>query len=206
MKLITTTLLLFTASILFSQNHQDKSYLLSRNAPYKKVIHFMPLSLSIGGLEVGFEKPTSTKESIKIDAGIYISENAGALKIKDDNYNNLSGFRTELQYRFYKHANNYKNNYFLAPFLNVKTLTADYSSNLNGIRNNEVRSASAASFGYMVGFHNALMDNVYLDFSVGGGLIIPISGDFHEELSIPFFNPYQRGTILKANFGFSIAL
>jgi len=178
---------------------------------FKSLIHIMPLSLTVGGLEAGFEKPVSPKQSFKIDAGVYLSQNAGALKIKDEGYSDMSGFRTEMQYRFYKRTNNYSNNLFIGPYINIKTMSAKYQGfiyNPNGFPTavNTIHSASSASFGYLMGFRNNVMENIFLDFYFGGGINLPISGNNHEELNIPFFSPYQKGTQLKGGFSVVIAL
>jgi len=181
-----------------------------QSQPFKSLIHIMPLSLTVGGLEAGFEKPISPKQALKIDAGVYLSQNAGALKVKDEGYSDMSGFRTEVQYRFYKRTNNHADNLFIGPYANVKTISAKYQGFMNSggfqVPINTIRTASSASFGYLMGFRNNLMENIFLDFYFGGGINLPVSGNDHEALNIPFFSPYQKGTQLKGGFSVVIAL
>jgi hypothetical protein len=181
------------------------------------MIHFIPLPLFVGGLEMAFEKPTSNKESFYIQMGYYTSKSANPLNIKEEGYSDMNGFKVEFQYRFYKKSNNYKKNMWISPFLNFKTLSSDFETttavssgppNYNTIytTTNENLSASTVSFGYMLGLRRAMSENIYFDFSFGGGLFIPVSGDDHEALSIPVFNPYIKGIQFKGNLGFCIAL
>jgi hypothetical protein len=183
----------------------------TRTSLYKKMIHTNPLSLTVGGFEMGFEKVTQQKESFYIQAGYYLSQAAGSLDVKDDGYSNMNGVRLELQYRFYRKSNNYIKNIFIAPFVNFKTISADfettqYSSSGTRTTIKEKRAATTVSFGYMMGIRKSVFENVYMDFSIGGGVFIPAAGDSHEKVNIPFVNPYQRGVQFKANLGFCLAL
>ena len=95
----------------------DEDLPVTKRSPFKKMVHFNPFALMIGGFELGFEKPTTSKESFLFNFGYYLSEEAGFLDLKDD-YKNMSGVRIDLQYRFYKKTNNYIKNVYFAPFLN----------------------------------------------------------------------------------------
>ena len=184
----------------------------TKNALYKKMIHLNPLALTIGGFEMGYEQATTKNESFFVNAGYYLSAEAGALDLKDD-YSNMSGFRLEAQYRFYRKPNNYIRNVYLAPFANFKTVTADHStylySNFPPYTSTSVvqkYSATTISFGYMLGMRRSVFENIYMDLGIGGGMFIPVSGEYQKELNIPLFSPYQKGVQFKASFGFSIAL
>ena len=185
---------------------------LTKNGLYKKMIHLNPLALTIGGFELGYEKATTKKESFYVNAGYYLSAEAGALDLKDD-YSNMSGFRLEMQYRFYRKQNNYIRNVYLAPFFNFKTVAADHLSYLysntppyTSTKVTQRYSASTASFGYMLGLRKSVFENIYMDLGIGGGVFLPVSGDYHKELNIGLFSPYQKGVQFKASFGFCIAL
>jgi hypothetical protein len=184
----------------------------TKNGLYKKMFHLNPLALTIGGFEMGFERPTTKKESFYVNAGYYLSAEAGALDLKDD-YSNMSGFRIEAQYRFYRKPNNYIRNVYLAPFANFKTVSAEHINytynNLPPYTSTQVvqkYSATTVSFGYMLGMRRSVFENIYMDLGIGGGIFLPVSGDYHNELNIPLFSPYQKGVQFKASFGFSIAL
>ncbi len=189
----------------------------TRNSPFDKMIHFVPLPLFVGGMELGYEKATTHKESFYIQMGYYGSESANALKIKDDGYSNMIGVKLEMQYRFYLKTNNYKKNVWIAPFLNFKTLSAKYDNTISTYMGpptygytyktiSENRSASTVSLGYMMGSRRSIFENIYLDASIGGGIFIPVAGDDHKELNMPLVNPYQRSIQFKANLGICIAL
>lgn len=184
----------------------------TKNGLYKKMIHLNPLALTIGGFEMGYERATTKKESFYINAGYYLSSEAGALDLKDE-YSNMNGFRLEAQYRFYRKPNNYIRNVYLAPFANFKTVSADHLdyiySNVPPYTSTKLiqkHSATTVSFGYMLGMRRSIFENIYMDLGIGGGIFLPVSGDNHQELNIGLFSPYQKGVQFKASFGFSIAL
>ncbi len=184
----------------------------TKNGLYKKMIHLNPLALTIGGFEMGYERVTTKKESFYINAGYYLSAEAGALDLKDE-YSNMNGFRLEAQYRFYRKPNNYIRNVYLAPFANFKTVSADHdryiynsSPPYGSTKVSENYSATTVSFGYMLGMRRSIFENIYMDLGIGGGIFLPVSGDNHKDLNIGLFSPYQKGVQFKASFGFSIAL
>jgi hypothetical protein len=216
-KSISVLFLLFT--FVFSVSAQREVTAVTKNNPYDKMIHFLPLPLFVSGLAIGFEKPTSTKESFYMELGYYSSQNANALDIKDINgdFSDMNGLKFELQYRFYKKSNNYKKNIWISPFLNFKTISASLEETTsvssgpplyytNYITTSDNKSASTISFGYMLGIRRAMMDNVYFDMSFGGGIFIPVAGDDHEYFNIPVFNPYEKAIQFKGSIGFCVAL
>ncbi len=207
--------LLISINSLFSQEGRNLN--LTKTTYYKKMIHFNPLSLFVGGMDMGFEKATTNKESFKIDVAYYLSENAGSLNLGGDNYSDLNGMRIEFQYRFFRKTNNYARNLFIAPFVNFKTISAKYTEtktvssgppNYTYTTTKTVtnQSASTVSFGYILGYRKSIMENIYFDASIGGGLFFPVSGSYHKDLNVPFFAPYQKGANFKASFGLLIAL
>ena len=214
-KLSIVILFVSFAQLGFSQ--EGKNLNLTKTTYYKKMIHFNPLSLFVGGMDLGFEKATTNKESFKIDVGYYLSENAGGLNLGSGDYSDLNGMRIEFQYRFFRKTNNYTRNLFIAPFLNFKTISAKYTEtktvssgppNYTYTTTKTVtnHSASTVSFGYILGYRKSIMENIYFDASIGGGLFLPVSGSNHKELNVPFFAPYQKGAQFKAAFGLLIAL
>lgn len=207
-----SVLLTAFSSILFSAVKLDDQQPVTKNGLYKKMIHLNPLALTIGGFELGFEKPTTKKESFYVNAGYYLSSEAGALDLKDE-FSNMNGFRMEVQYRFYRKPNNYIRNVYLAPFANFKTVSADHDRYLynnsppyGSTKISEKYSATTVSVGYMLGMRKSIFENIYMDLGIGGGVFIPVSGDHHKDLNIPLFSPYQKGVQFKASFGFCIAL
>lgn len=215
MKTITLTLCCFLAFNLQAysfKNLNDEPVVTTKKSPYKKMIHFNPLALTIGGMEIGYESATNNKESFLFNAGFYLSQEAGFLDLKDD-YSNMSGVRLEMQYRFYRKSNNYLRNVFMAPFFNLKTQTADHNEtvyvpgpNPSTIINVTTYSATSVGLGYMLGSRKSIFENIYLDAAIGGGIFFPVSGDHHKELNIGLFSPFQKGVQFKASFGILIAL
>ncbi|MCC6817876.1 MAG: hypothetical protein IT245_03165 [Bacteroidia bacterium] len=212
----TIALFLSFLVVSFSSAHALKSFddepvTTTKKSPYKKMIHFNPLALTIGGLELGYETSVTHKESFIVNVGYYLSQEAGFLDLKDD-YSNMNGFRIEMQYRFYRKNNNYIRNVFLAPFFNLKTQSADHNeivytpSSPSSITKTTTYSASTIGVGYMLGSRKSIFENIYLDAAIGGGVFIPVSGDHHKELNIGLFNPFQKGVQFKASFGILIAL
>lgn len=221
MKALSTVLgLLIATSMALPLSAQKEITPVTRNAPYSKMIHFNPLPLFVGGFEMGFEHATTHKESFYTQLGYYTSEPAGSLVFANGgsgDYEKMNGLRLELQYRFYRKTNNYIKNVFIGPYFNFKTLSANYvetKSIYNGpptytyttTTTTEKRAATTVSVGYMMGIRKSVFENIYMDFSFGGGIYIPVAGDYHKELNIPFVNPYQRGVQFRANLGFCIAL
>ena len=215
-QLTTLKLSLFTAFLCLSASTRAETNVgiptsVTRTSLYKKMIHTNPLALTVGGFEIGFEKETQQKESFYIQAGYYLSQAAGSLQLKNTGYSNMNGIRLELQYRFYRKSNNYVKNIFIAPFFNFKTVSADFEESVYSnpgsiVTIKEKHAATTVSFGYMMGLRKSIFENVYLDFSIGGGVFIPAAGNFHERLNIPFVNPYQKGVQFKANLGLCLAL
>lgn len=190
----------------------DEPVVTTRKSPYKKMVHFNPLALTIGGMEIGYETATTHKESFMVMAGYYLSQEAGFLDLKDD-YSNMSGMRIEMQYRFYRKNNNYIKNVYLAPFLNFKTQTADLNKttyvggmNPTTLVTTTTKSATTVALGYMLGTRKSIFENIYLDAGIGGGIFFPVSGSDHKDLNIGLFSPFQKGVQFKANFGLLIAL
>lgn len=210
---------LFLILLAFSSQAQREYTAVTKNTTYDKMIHFLPLPLFVSGLAIGFEKPTSTKESFYMELGYYSSQNANSLDIKDidGDFSDMNGLKFEMQYRFYKKSNNYKKNIWISPFVNFKTISAGLEENIytssgppnyysTYITTSDNKSASTVSFGYMLGIRRAMMDNVYFDMSFGGGIFIPVAGDDHEYFNIPVFNPYEKAIQFKGNIGFCVAL
>lgn len=218
MKLIqSSSVLIILAFNVVSLNAQREISAVTRSNPYDKMIHFNPLPLLIGGFEMGFEKATTHKESIYTQLCYYTSKDAGLYDLKSGNYSNLNGVKIDLQYRFYRKTNNYVKNVWIAPFLNFKTISLHYEEEQITYGNiypytttrtkiNENRMATTLSFGYMMGMRKYIFENIYVDYSLGGGIYIPVAGDNHGQLNIPFIAPYQRGVQLRFNLGFCIAL
>lgn len=179
----------------------------TKRSPYKKMVHFNPFALMIGGFELGFEKPTTTKESFLFNFGYYLSEEAGFLDLKDD-FKNMSGVRIDIQYRFYKKTNNYIKNVYFAPFLNIKTMTAEMGEyNMLDKKTYYVsKSATTLSVGYLLGLRKSIFENVYLDLGIGGGVYIPASGSDHSDLHIGLFQPFKKGVQFRAHSSILIAL
>lgn len=212
LKTISGVLSLFAISLSsFAGTLYDGQLPVTKSSPYKKMVHFNPLALMVGGFELGYEKATTAKESFMINFGYYLSEEAGALDVKDD-FSNMSGIRLELQYRFYRKTNNYIKNVYLAPYANFKTMSADRTTSVTTYNPYTVKketnrmSASTASIGYMLGIRKSVFENIYMDAAFGGGVFMPVSGENHKDLNIGLFSPYQKGVHFKASLGFLIAL
>ena len=206
-------LTVFISSTAFAQKEYSA---VTRNTPFNKMIHFVPVPLLVGGFEMGYEKATAHKESFYTQVGFYTSTNPGLYKLKNDGYSDMNGVKVEGQYRFYRKPNNYIKNVWIGPFVAFKTLSMKYTEttytttyNPYYVKTNtlnENRMASTVAFGYMMGLRKSVFENIYLDLSLGGGVYIPVAGDHHEQLNIGLISPYQRGVQLRMNLGFCIAL
>lgn len=178
---------------------------------YRRMIHFNPLALIGSGLEMAYETAVNGKESFLVNGTYFLSQRASILDLKD-NYSNLNGFRVEIQYRFYKKDNYYINNLFIAPFLNIKSETADFHETIvnNGssttIKKITSQYATTLSGGVMLGSRKSIHDNIYLDAAFGASVNAPVDGEHHEELSVGALSPFQKSVTLKASFGLLIAL
>lgn len=183
-----------------------------RSRPYDRMFSSNPLAMLIGGFELGYEAAVTPKQSIVVNAGYYLSEEAGFLDVNGD-FQDMTGFRLEMQMRFYKKNNNYIKNMFFAPFVNLKTQSAyEVSStqmNTPPYTRTSVltkRDATNVGIGYLIGSRKSLYENIYLDLGLGGGVYIPVSGEGHKDLHIGLFTPFRKGVQFKGYVGILIAL
>jgi hypothetical protein len=182
-----------------------------RSRPFDRMFSSNPLAMIMGGFELGYEAALTPKQSLVINAGYYLSEEAGFLDVKGD-FQDMTGFRLEMQLRFYKKNNNYIKNMFFAPFVNLKTQSAyettSISLNTPPYRQEVLtkRDATNIGIGYIIGTRKSLYENIYLDLGIGGGVYIPVSGEGHKDLHIGLFSPFRKGVQLKGYAAILIAL
>lgn len=179
----------------------------TKRSPYKRMIHFNPLALTVGGFEMGYEVANKPKTLLGISLGYYLSSDGGILEFVDD-YKNLNGMRIEFQYTFLRKPNNYIKNVYLTPFLNFKTLSAEKVQYNTLLRQDESikKSATTVGFGYILGVRKSIFENIYLNLGIGGGIYFPVSGEDHNDMDVPFLFPMKKGVQFRANTGIYIAL
>lgn len=210
------SLVIFSVLISFTSVAQKEFSSVTRNTPFDKMVHFIPIPLLVGGFEMGYEKSTTHKESFYGQVGYYTAKDPGLYKLKNDGYSDMNGIKIECQYRFYRKPNNYIKNVWIGPFAAFKTMALKYTEttytttynpyNVKTNVINENRMATSVAFGYMMGLRKSVFENIYLDLSFGGGVYLPVAGSNHEQLNIGLIAPYQRGVQLRMNLGFCIAL
>jgi hypothetical protein len=183
-----------------------------RSRPFDRMFSSNPLAMIMGGFELGYETALTPKQSLVINAGYYLSEEAGFLDVKGD-FQDMTGFRLEMQLRFYKKNNNYIKNMFFAPYVNLKTQSAYELTNISmsspPYSRQEVltkRDATNIGIGYIIGTRKSLYENIYLDLGIGGGVYVPVSGEGHKDLHIGLFSPFRKGVQLKGYAAILIAL
>lgn len=162
----------------------------------KSVLFIQPLSLIVGGGELGIEHLYMQNNSIRLMLGYFYRED---FFLYGSTY---EGFRAELQHRFYLSDDPLKGNFndlYVSPYLYYKQIE---------ILNQFVpgnRFTSAVSGGLLIGYQKMFKKNFTGDFFIGGGYLSPnrAGASF---VHIPVVNPYRRGIFIRAGFAFGLAL
>lgn len=171
--------------------------------PYKYNIALLPLSFLGQGLELAGEVMVQRKTSLRLTAGYYL----GTQPWFYENSEKYSGFRGELQLRFFtQDIQQRRQSMYMGPFLQVKHIdlerTVEFpNSNLTGLKKYSVTSPS---FGVLVGWQLVSQSGFMLDIFMGGGLIIANNNDAAKEVHIPVVNPYTQGVMLRSGVGIGI--
>ncbi len=203
--------------------YPDNPMQVLEDKPHRFEIVFFPLSFFVSGLEAGLEIPTASRQSVRISAGYFYSYSADSYNtfgstydgIYRYEYNEMEGFRTELQYRWYWHdAIRYMNSYeniYLALFGVYKTVrlegersVEDWTLPIQPIIEETYR-ASAASLGVLFGIKAVFWNKVAVDANFGGGITPTNIGDV-ERAHIPMVNPYRRSIHFKAGLALGILI
>jgi hypothetical protein len=183
-------------------------------------IVFFPLSFFVSGLEAGIEFPVRERQHLRLSAGYFYSYSAGAYNnfgtISDNDfnytYNEMEGFRTEAQYRFYWYNEGAYENFYVSPFavfksvnLNVDRQPSSWGSTGPLPAQNIELNSSAASFGVVFGVRAIMFNKVSLDVNLGGG-ITPINIGDYELAHIEQINPYRRSIHFKGGLTLGILI
>jgi len=187
------------------------SSLLEEPNPRFEIV-FFPLSFFVSGLEAGIEFPVRDRQALRLSAGYFYSFTAGAYNNFGEtsrngyfySYNEMEGFRTEAQYRFYWYSDNRTENYYITPFAVFKTVTLEANRSGGQLPPQQIElNSSAASFGVLFGLKAIMLKKMSVDINIGGGMTPTRIGDY-ELAHIEQINPYRRSIHFKG--GFTIGL
>ncbi|MCU0428658.1 MAG: trichohyalin-plectin-homology domain domain-containing protein [Cytophagaceae bacterium] len=180
------------------------------------IISMNPLSLFVGGFELGIEKRVNKKEGLRFSGSYFYNEEVWYYNTGRE----LQGGKLNLQYRFYL-----KNNkpglfgLYVGPEASVKTIQFDqtvtfvkdtitdpfwgYDTYIYS-RKDTTMKATAASLGIVCGVQGLLFRRLTYDFHFGANVLLPLSSYDSQDVSLPFVNPYGRGS--HPRFSFTIGV
>lgn len=166
-------------------------------ATTKSTVFFVqPLSLAVGGGELGVEHLYAKNKTLRVQLGYFTRQN---FIIYNGSY---EGFRAELQHRFYLNDRPIKGNFndlYISPYLQYKQIEISNFFGPNDL-------ATASGIGLLLGYQKMMRKNITLDFFTGGGLVSPIISRGVNRAHIPIVNPYLRGIYIRFGFACGIAL
>lgn len=192
------------------QSHRDTI----RNN-FKQEFLLNPFSFFVGGFEVGYGSINAKQHNRRLFAGYYYSENPGFYNDESPinnieyTYKNMEGFRLEGQYLFMKPTDGglrfYGGAYAIFKTIKMDITKVDRSSSTNIQTVNYNASATSGSVGIMAGARNYIMDNLFVDLYVGGGITMPFSSNSIDDVHLETLNPYKRSINPRAGITFGLA-
>ncbi|MDL5049500.1 hypothetical protein QQ054_26130 [Oscillatoria amoena NRMC-F 0135] len=182
---------------------------------YKREFLLSPLSFFVGGFEVGYGMINSKGRNLRFIGGYYFSENPGAYNEDEPltstptyTRKNMEGARLEVQYLLMKPSTNGMR-FYGGPYGVVKTISMDVSRTINGSSTvttlNYKARATAVSAGIILGMRQYVMDNIFFDAYIGGGVNIPVSSEKIDDVHLDVVNPYKRSINPRAGITFGYA-
>ncbi|MCB0514921.1 MAG: DUF3575 domain-containing protein [Chitinophagales bacterium] len=198
MKKLWLLLLCFTflpASKVVAQNEDTERV-------YTHVLSIHPFSFTVGGFEMGYEFATRFPNSLRVQAGYFLSGNAPGLDGK-----NLEGLKLETQYRFYLQEKKLPlRGGYVAPYALYKQMQFE-SYEYNNFNNQYVeKQGSAWGAGVLLGTQGNIGKRTTIDLYVGGGVVAPIDDKDVEQIDIPIVNPYKKAIVGRVSLTIGVAL
>lgn len=182
--------------------------------PRKQALLVNPISLCIGGFEVGYSAEFSKDKNLSFLLGYYTGENSVLYGEKNETslitkYKNFEAIKFEAHYYFLK-SKGYDMTFYFGPFVTLKTASIEIEkqlsqSNLN-ISSAYKARATAASGGLMASVRFYLDNAFILDVYGGGGFTVPIAGEHRDDIHLPVVFPLEKSINPKFGISFGILL
>lgn len=192
-------LFIFILLFAFAANAQQSAKDTVRNN-YTQEFLLSPLSFFVGGFEIGYGI-VRPKTNTRLLAGYYFSENAVSY---GESYNNMEGFRLELQHLFLKPVDGGMR-YYAGGYGIYKSISMDKRQFGGNNPRTVAVSGSAVSFGIILGVRSFVADNFFFDLYAGGGPTISLNDNNVDDVHIDIVNPYKRGINPRLGLTFGIA-
>jgi hypothetical protein len=211
-KIFLPLLLLFAMQTAFAQKGRTADSL--RNT-YNREFLLNPFSFFVGGFEMGYGMINSKNHAVRFFGGYYFSENPSSYNEEEPfgvtptyTRKNMEGARFEFQYLLLKPASSGMR-FYGGPYGVVKTISMDVSRTINGSSTvttlNYKARATAVSAGILLGMRQYVMDNIFFDAYIGGGINIPVSSEKIDDVHLDVVNPYKRSINPRAGLTFGYA-
>lgn len=212
-KIFLPLLLLCIIQTAFAQKGRTADSL--RNT-YNREFLLNPLPFFVGGFEIGYGMINTKSRSLRFIGGYYFSENPGAYNDEEPLSSsptyvrkNMEGARLEVQYLLMKPTTSGMR-FYGGPYGVLKTISMDVSRTINGSSTvttlNYKARATAISAGIVLGMRQYVMDNIFFDAYIGGGINIPVSSEKIDDVHLDVVNPYKRSINPRAGLTFGYAL
>lgn len=171
-----------------------------------------PIALFISGFEIGYSRNLVNAKSARIIAGIYSGETTTIFPDKTvgtekKSFKNFEAFKLEFQYLFMKPKID-ELSYFVGPFANFKTISIDVTNEKPQgsliIKSQYKARAAVSTIGFLTGVTVYINNSVFFDVYAGGGITMPITGDWTEDVHQPVTFPFLRSINPKAGINIGI--
>lgn len=184
---------------------------------YRQEFLLNPFAFFVGGFEVGYGSINKKQHLRRVFGGYYFAEDPGFYNDQDNTptinnpevtYKNMEGFRLEGQYLFLKPTDGGLR-FYGGPFAVFKTINMDISRRVTTaqttIISNYNARASSGILGVIAGARSYVMDNVFVDLYIGGGITVPFSSSNIDDVHLEVLNPYKRSINPRGNITIGLA-
>jgi hypothetical protein len=185
----------------------------------RTVIALHPMLAAIGQADFSVEQRISKTSSLYLEFVYHdfnLRENSTVAAFMSGDWIAYSGYRTELQYRYYvlpEERALYK--LYLAPHFyfkqdEVSRGEGQHYNNYNG-QNRQYEfyhqyQAQALGAGLNIGYQIQFLRHLTFDSNVGASYTMPLTGrTVSDIIHLPLVNPYKEGMILRMNFSLGFA-
>ena len=183
------------------------------------VIAIHPLLAGIGQVDLSIEQRISKTSSLYLE-GVYhdfnLRENSTAAVFMSGEWVAYTGYRAELQYRYYvlpEERALYK--LYVAPLFYFKQDEITRGEGIQYYNNNGQRRqfqyynqylAQALGAGANLGYQIQFLQHLTFDMNVGATYVIPLNGKTISDITnLPLVNPYKEGMLLRMNLSLGFA-
>ncbi|MCO6494242.1 MAG: DUF3575 domain-containing protein [Bacteroidetes bacterium] len=181
--------------------------------PVKQELIFYPLTFFISGFELGTEFETRKNNTLRVSAGYFMSYTANTYNQFGNfnaEYDNMEGFRSEVQYRFYSRDFSAPDNFFIGiygVYKNISLSGLEESSDYNNgilVYTPVTYKADAFSLGTVLGYRTRFYDIFSMDFFFGGGITPTNIGNTDETHLFVF--PFKKSINMRLGLTLGIKI